>query len=500
MTKISSLPKASSSSNNDLIVVVQGGKTKHISKEAFLGAIESLSAQNASNIQGLQNKISKRTINKNSPVFTSPVKAGNPSEPNHLTTKEYVDKEFHNVLRDDGVKKLTAPLSFLRHPSSFSPKDLISKQYADNLLLGVLKNIVRYKGELYPSARAGDSFIFEVGYDAFAEDGPEIQVGDLLICIENSEGGTQGSVGHQFAILNTNITTSNESTSGIIKVATSSDMDSYVSDNTAVTPLKYKEDLDNSSLYNRTLIEVSSYTATENDRGILAIDNRKTPTTLTLPSVKSLKNPAMFKLTVKDEFGQATAKNIVIKSSESTIDGKASITLSNKYQAVTLYNDGKDYYIENNTHTDGVLSGNSIQAGLVKPAAAGVTSSLFSSAVDLTQFDVAQGFKVTASGNFSATANTKTIKLSIGGITTVTNATTTAPNAKSFVASVTILKAPKYAVAYGALLLDGIAADTFSVYSLDLDWTSEILVEITALAATASTDIYAYSFVVEPLK
>ena len=44
MTKISNLPKASSSSKNDLIVVVQGEKTMHISKESFLAAIENLSA------------------------------------------------------------------------------------------------------------------------------------------------------------------------------------------------------------------------------------------------------------------------------------------------------------------------------------------------------------------------------------------------------------------------------------------------------------------------
>ena len=152
MTKISNLPKASSSSNNDLIVVVQGDKTKSISKESFLGAVERLSAQNASNIKGLQSQLAKKSINKKSPVFTSAVKASDPTDPKHLTTKKYVDKELHNVLRDDGTKKLSNPLSYHKQPSRFRPEDLISKKYADDLLLGVLKTIVKTAANSLPPA------------------------------------------------------------------------------------------------------------------------------------------------------------------------------------------------------------------------------------------------------------------------------------------------------------------------------------------------------------
>ena len=499
MTKISNLPKASSSSNNDLIVVVQGGKTKHISKESFLGAIENLSAKNASSIKGLQNQLAKKSINKKSPVFTSAVKASDPSDPKHLTTKKYVDKELHNVLRDDGAKKLNTPLSFHKQPSSFKSEDLISKKYADDLLLGVLKTINSFSVNTVPAASVGECFIMTKAFDVFAGDGPEIQKGDILICLDDSVGGTYSSVGHQFAIINSNVVSASEDNKGIVYVATGSDMETYESDAKVITPLKYKQSLDASFMYNRTAIDRAAYIAVEGDRGILAIDNRRSACTITLPSVTSLKNPGMFKVVVKDEFGQADLKNITIKASGATIDSKTQTILSNKYQAVTIYNDGKNYYIENNTHAPDEISEKIIQAGLVYPVSTGAET-MYQADIDLSQFDIGQGFIVEVSGFFAANGNTKTVILDIDGNTTVTNATTTAPNSDQFTARVTVIKEARYAIAYGYMLLEGIAADTYGTNSLNIDWNSVITAKVTANAATTNTDIHIYSMILEPLK
>jgi len=50
------------------------------------------------------------------------------------------------------------------------------------------------------------------------------------------------------------------------------------------------------------------------------------------------------------------------------------------------------------------------------------------------------------------------------------------------------------------MLLEGIAADTYGTYALDLDWNSTIKLGVTANAATATTDIHIYSMILEPLK
>tara|TARA_R110002074_G_scaffold154904_3_gene310611 strand:- start:156 stop:1658 length:1503 start_codon:yes stop_codon:yes gene_type:complete len=500
MTKISNLPKASSSSNNDLIVVVQGDKTKSISKESFLGAVERLSTQNASNIKGLQSQLAKKSINKKSPVFTSAVKALDPTDPNHLTTKKYVDKELHNVLRDDGTKKLTTPLAYYKQPSVFSNEDLISKKYADDLLLGVLKTIVKTAANSLPSAAAGDCFIMMEAFGVFAENGPEVQMGDILICIENSKGGSYSSAGHQFAILNTNVVTATEQNSGILKIATDREVEEYSSDASALTPKKLKDSLLSNSFFNRTSINVSSYTVVESDRGILAVDNRRNSCTITLPSITSLKDPEMFKLVVKDEFGQADIRNITVKAAGSSIDGDTAKHLSNKYQAITIYNDGKNYYIENNTHATTSLSEKVLQAGVVYPSVTGSAETLYQASVDLSDFDLGQGFVVEVSGFFAANTNTKTLAIEIDGTVTVTNTTTSAPNSDFFVARVTVMKEPRYAVAYGYLLLEGIAADTYVTNGLNMDWSSSIIAKVTANCATAITDIQVYSMLVEPLK
>jgi hypothetical protein len=500
MAKITSLPKVSTSTKGDLITIVQGGQVKNIAKKDLLGYLESAINNQSKEIKSLKKKLSRNTIDKSNPTFTTPVKGSSPTANSHLTTKQYVDKSLHNVLRDDGSKPIQNPLSYAASIPSLKDKDLVHKKYADDLLLNVLKNITKYSVNSVPIAKAGECFIMTKAFDVFAGDGPEIQKGDILICLDNSVGGTYSSVGHQFAIINSNVVSASEDNKGIVHIATGDDMETYESDAKAITPLKYKQSLDSSSMYNRTLIDRAAYIVVEEDKGILAVDNRRSACTITLPSVTSLKNPNMFKITIKDEFGQADLKNITIKASGATIDSKTQTILSNKYQAVTIYNDGKNYYVENNTHAPDEISEKVIQAGLVYPASTGAAETMYQADIDLSQFDIGQGFVVEVSGFFAANSETKTVIIDIDGNTTVTNATTTAPNSDQFTARVTVIKEARYAIAYGYMLLEGIAADTYGTNSLNIDWNSVITAKVTANAATTNTDIHIYSMILEPLK
>ena len=497
--KISKLPEISTASAGDFLVIVQNGITKKVSKESFLKSLTSSVKVTANKLNALQSKVSKTALDKTNPRLSKPLITKDPIQPLHAATKMYVDTQVAHAVKVDGSSSVEAPLEYSGE-FSFSDKNLITKEYADNLLNTTLKTITSLPGKEYPKASAGDVFVSKEEYEVFATDGPALQEGDLLICAIDSEGGTHGAAGSQFVILNTNVVLASEDTVGIVRLASDKDMRELESDKTAVTPKKYKDSLLVSSLYNRTLIDRTTYTVVEADRGILAVDTRRDSSVITLPGVYSLKDPSLFKITIKDEFGQADTKNIVIKTSGSSIENKSQIILSSKFQAITLYNDGKNYYIENNTHFENETSGRIMQTGLVTPSAAGVTETMYETDIDLAQFDHAQGFKVEVSGLFSANANTKTVTLEIGGFSTVTNATTTAPNGNSFTASVVILKEVRYAIAYGAILLDGIAADTYTTNSLNLDWNSLTTVKVTANSATINTDTKIYSMVLEPLK
>ena len=497
--KISNLPKATRSQKSDLLTIVQGNTTKNISVKDFTKSITKELSKLANELKTTRSSISKKSFDKNNPTLAKNLKIPNPKLPSHAATKSYVDKMSLHTVKVDGTIKMEAPLSYSR---SFNLKDknLVTKEYADGLLDFTLKKVANLNGSSYPKAKAGDVFIAKNAYENFATDGPAIEEGDLIICITNSEGGTYGAAGSQFAILNTNVVSSTETTKGIIKIANDKEVLDFSSDNSALTPKKYKNSLLDSSLYNRTVVDASSYNVLEKNKGIIAVDNRRSSSTITLPSITGLKNPKLFKVTIKDEFGQADLRNITIKSLGSTIDSKTEIILSNKYQAVTIYNDGLNYYIENNTHAEDEVSQMLAQAGFVRPSATGADEALYSFELDLSQFDQNQGFVLEVSGSTASNGNTKTIKLVIDGNTTVTNATTTAPNGKHFVAKVTVLKEPRYAVAYGHVLFDGIAADTYVDNSLNMDWTSRVTISAVVNNATALADMFIYSAILQPLK
>lgn len=497
--KISNLPKTTRSKKSDLLTIVQGDTTKSISVEDLTKNITRQLSKLSSEIKNNRSSISKKSFDKNNPTLSKNLKVPNPKLPYHATTKSYVDKLAMHTVRVDGTTKIDAPLSYSKS-FNFSDKNLVTKEYADSLLDFTLKKVTTLSVNAYPKAKAGDVFICQKAYDSFASDGPAIEEGDLIICITDSAGGTYGAAGGQFAILNTNVVQSSEGTKGIIKIANDKEVLEFNSDQAALTPKKYKDSLVSSSLYNRTLVETSAYTLMESEKGIIAIDNRRSASVITLPSASSLKHPELFKVTIKDEFGQADIKNITIKSLGSTIDAKNQIVLANKYQAVTIYNDGINYYIENNTHPEDTASGLLSRAGIVTATGTGSDEALYSFDIDLAQFDQNQGFTFEVSGLFAGNSNTKTLKLVVDGTTVVTNATTTAPNGKFFVAKATILKEPRYAVAYGYVLLDGIAADTVNSNGLNMDWTSSVTVSAVSNCATTNTDIHIYSAILQPLK
>ena len=500
MTKLSDLPKATISSKKDLITIIQGGAVKNISKANLLGYLEGQIKNISTEVDSLQRKVSSEMVQRDNPVFKRPVLGEKPTASNHLTTKRYVDDSLHNVVRNDGTSKLVKTLTLSSQPKEFKDSELVSKMHVDSLLKGTLKTIIKYSDNVVPAALVGDCFIMEKEFEVFAVNGPEIQKGDILVCLEDSSGGVYKEVGHQFAIINTNVVSATEADKGIIKIATAEEMSLLGSNSSAITPKKFRVAAEGSSVFNRVSLDRDGYTLLEKDKGIVAVDSRRESILVSLPPIGSLKIPKLVKYTIKDEFGQADLYNITISGgSSATIDGKNSIVLSQKYQAITIYNDGKNYYIENNTHSADVDTENLIKAGKKYPVVTNVDDPVYAFDVDLSQFDVNQGMEIEASGAFAANTNVKTVKLKLGGTVLVSN-TISAPNGKSFNIRATIYKSGTGTSYYnGTIHIDGstVAVKTSGVV---LDWVTVESVAAVANCPTAITDITFQSFTIKLLK
>ena len=499
MTKLSELPKAKISSRGDLITIIQGGAVRNISKENLLGYLEGAIKRSEKEIDVLQAKVSKDVVLKDDPTFKNAVTGGKPTAHSHLTTKKYVDDSLHNVVRNDGSVKLYKTLSLNKHPEEFAPSNLVSKLHVDELLKGFLKTVVEYSSNTFPEATPGDCFIMTKEFAVFATDGPELQMGDILICLKLSAGGTYSEANTQFAILNTNVVSSTEINKGIIKVASAEEMINLSSNDTAITPKKFKVAAEGSSVFNRTTLSIDGYRLLETDKGIIAVDSRKESINIELPSVTVLNYPKLVKYVIKDEFGQSDLHNITVVGVGSTIDGKNTLVINKKYQAVTIYNDGKNYYIENNTHSEQNKDDVLAISGNKNPVTAAIDDIVYSFDIDLTQFDVNEGMEIEASGKFGATTNDKTAKILFNGVNILQN-DIAAPNAKLFTMKATVLKSSTGSSRfYGTMNIDA-SAVSVNASAIPLQWTDTVSVAVIANCATAVTDISISTFTIKFLK
>lgn len=512
--KISNLPKTGVSSKQDLLTVVQGGVTKTISKKDLLNSLESKVSSVVAEIKALKNNVAKKTISKDTPSFSKPITSPHPISNKHLTTKEYVDNQVFNTLKNDGSTKIAKNLSYKTHPTRFANTDVVDKQFVDEQLEGTLKTLQKLKGNAgYPNALAGECFILEESYDVFAVDGPEVQKGDLLICIEDSEGGAHSAIGLQFAIVNTNVVFATEQVSGTLKVATLEELEELESETSALTPFKYKQAIESGSEYNRIEIRVPRVELEEMHKGIIGVDCRRNAVALILPTIKKLKNPKITKFIIKDEYGSSVKNNITVSASGGdTIQGSKSQVVSSNLGSIKCYNDGagkwfiessssgadKDSYGVKTFVTDTPSTGE-------RPTVTGEYESVMTLNVDLKEYPVGTGFKLIAHCKAAANSNTKTVAIGISGtqVLASSNTTTTAPNDVSIHHELTVLNtgAPN-AVAFGFVIvgvdLDAVATDVNS--ALALDWGSSINVSLDVNVATAATNMNVYAFQLIPLK
>jgi len=502
--KISNLPKTTKPTSSDLLTIVQGGKVKNISVSDLTKVLTLSGDKLAAELRTLKKDIQKNTLNKNNPVLVKPLKVPSPKVGGDASNKSYVDTKVAHLIKVDGSSKISAPLTYDK-VTMFSNDDLINKRYADSLLVASLKTIKELDGSVYPRSAAGDTYISMKEYPKFALNGPSVQKGDIIICTAGSAGGTHGEVGTQFAIINTNVVFATEEVAGILKLSSSEDSQNLTSSLSAMSPRSIREVLEGSSMFNRRLVDFNAFIAKESDRGIIAADSRRGSVSITLPSVKSLQNPKLTKFVIKDEYGYADINNIVVStSSQDTIESAPTLTLNQKYQAVSIYNDGKDYYIESNTHNkrENISSGSG--SGILKSAAKkyalvlNADDPIYSFDIDLSEYDVNEGFEIEYYGSFSDTTN-NSADIMINSVSIATTGTISAVG--TFKLTATVLKSSDLrAYIVSSIAVDGVVVNN-NFASVDLDnWLSTFSVQGTLKCATALNDALGHMFIVKPLK
>ena len=502
--KISNLPKTAKSSSADLVMIVQGGVVKNISVSDLTKGLVSGGEKLAAEVRALRKELAKNTINVNNPILTKPLKIPTPKGSGDAANKGYIDTKVSHLIKVDGSSSIVAPLSY-KGVDKFNNNDLVSKEYADGLLDAALKVVKELTSDAYPAASSGDVFIALKGYPLFAENGPELQKGDILICLSKSVGGTHGEVGEQFAIINTNVVLGTKDIAGTLKLSSFEEMETMDAMSSAVSPRGVREALESSSVYNRRLIDFGYYEAKEADKGILGVDSRRGAVEIRLPSVSSLSNPKLTKFTIKDEFGHADINNITVKGSSSdVIENLTSLALNQKFQAVTIYNDGKNYYIESNTHNKRENSTAGAGSGTLKSAAKGYASTLniddpvYSFDIDLSQYDVNEGFEIEYYGSFSDTTN-NTADLMINSVSIATTGVITSLG--TFKLTATVLKsADLRGYVVSSIGVDGVVVNN-NFTSMDLDnWLNTVSVQATLNCSTSLVDAIGHMFIVKPLK
>ena len=515
MAKKINLPKTTHSSKGDLLTVIQNGVEKNISKQDLLDYLEASIKSMITQISSLNSKFSK-TVSSESPTFGGPVGAATPHAPYHLATKRYVDTHLANTIKIDGTTKLSANLSYISPPSRLSSNDVVPKEYVDQQLKRTLKTVrkLSQSPNAYPLAVVGDTFLITAYESTFAKDGPEVQEGDILICITNSKGGTHGAVGHQFAIINTNVVFATESSAGILRVASEEDLKQLETNDAAITPFKYKRALETGSEYNRTVVNASTHKLETFDKGIIGVDCRNNAVRIILPSIKRITNPKLTKFTFKDEHGFSLKNNITVEATGGdTIQGSRTYLINTDGASAKIYNDGEGKWLLESSLASGANGGGGVKNFTTdnittgERASAVTTSSGYTSVisidVDLRDYPIGTGFKVVCHSSAASNGNTKTVAIGIDGTQTLKSSLTgtTAPNGVFIHQEGTLINSntAKYFI-FGEIYSGADDTAAGLTNNIDITWDRKIIVSADVNVPSAVNDIGVFALQVIPLK
>ncbi len=129
--------------------------------------------------------------------------------------------------------------------TSVTPQKMIA--YVSDKVTGLWEN----KGPIncannpnYPAGVSGDAYTVSVAGRIGGASGAQVEVRDVIYCVEDNNGGTQTAVGGRWNVIQTNLVQATEAIAGFLKIATQGQTNSGTDDASVITPLKLQTKLD----------------------------------------------------------------------------------------------------------------------------------------------------------------------------------------------------------------------------------------------------------------
>ena len=208
----------------------------------------------------------------NDGTFTLNISGANGSNSGLMSSAHYIavqnatDSATENTIvkRDASgnisVDQLIAETVTISQPA-VNPTDAVTKSYVDTLVTSGMKvkGVIDASGTPnYPSAVIGDAYHITVGGKVGGASGQDVEVGDMVICVTATSGGTEAVAGDDFIILQNNIDLATETTPGLIRFATATESSNGTNVQAAVTPSQM-------ATYVGSLVTSGKYSATIGD-------------------------------------------------------------------------------------------------------------------------------------------------------------------------------------------------------------------------------------------
>ena len=136
------------------------------------------------------------------------------------------------------------------------------------------------------------------------------------------------------------------SSAGTVELATTAEAEALSSSTVVLSPSTAGDILDLHK-FQRTAIAASPHTATAAQSGILGVTVAGA-VTINLPAISSLTEPQRVRYTIVDERGSALTGNITVDpNGGELINGATTRVITDNYGAITIYNNGTNWFIAN---------------------------------------------------------------------------------------------------------------------------------------------------------
>jgi hypothetical protein len=285
-------------------------------------------------------------------TFTGAVNGVAPTDPSHLTRKDYIDNLLLGyLLKAGGV--MTGPLILYGNPTV--PGEATNKQYVDGLVSDLLKTPATpfdcTGNPNFPSALPGTSYYISAPGKIGGPLGPDMEVGQVIIAKDVSFGGDFATAGSQWLLIDKARTLATETVPGLVRKSTIDQIEAVGNDPTAQNTYMdtYQHWIMLSVHYTQTTTSLNNYTILGSILREFVLLNNRSATgtgTVTLPSATAQLNPTRVRIHIKDSGGNASVNNITIQAQGGqTIDGQSTFVLNNNYQSVTLVTNGTNWFV-----------------------------------------------------------------------------------------------------------------------------------------------------------